>query len=138
MSKRRVVITGIGVVCPVGNTVEEFWSNLIAGKSGAAPITYFDTTHFDTKFACEVKGFDPLNYMDRKLSQRRIYPAIDVKASSTRNEEILLGKDVLNQAWRVRRMLDVMKEEDATTLLIERLKKTKSNKEFLATLHEDI
>jgi len=76
--------------------------------------------------------------LDRKLSQRRIYPAIDVKASSTRNEEILLGKDVLNQAWRVRRMLDVMKEEDATTLLIERLKKTKSNKEFLATLHEDI
>jgi len=70
MSKRRVVITGLGVVSPIGNTVEEFWSNLIAGKSGAAPITYFDSTHFDTKFACEVKGFDPLNYMDRKLSQR--------------------------------------------------------------------
>jgi transcription termination factor Rho len=76
--------------------------------------------------------------LDRKLSQRRIYPAIDVKASSTRNEEILLGKEVLNQVWRVRRMLDVMKEEDATSLLIERLKKTKSNKEFLATLHEDL
>jgi 3-oxoacyl-[acyl-carrier-protein] synthase II len=70
MQKRRVVITGLGVVSPLGNTVEEFWNNLIAGKSGAAPITYFDTTHFDTKFACEVKGFDPLNYMDRKLAQR--------------------------------------------------------------------
>jgi 3-oxoacyl-[acyl-carrier-protein] synthase II len=70
MNRRRVVITGLGVVSPIGNTVEEFWTNLIAGKSGAAPITYFDTTYFDTKFACEVKGFDPLNYMDRKLAQR--------------------------------------------------------------------
>jgi 3-oxoacyl-[acyl-carrier-protein] synthase II len=67
---RRVVITGLGVVCPIGNNAEDFWSNLLAGKSGAAPITYFDTTHFDTKFACEVKGFDPLNFMDRKLAQR--------------------------------------------------------------------
>jgi 3-oxoacyl-[acyl-carrier-protein] synthase II len=68
--KRRVVVTGIGALSPIGNNTEEFWNNLIAGKSGAAPITYFDTTHFDTKFACEIKGFDPLNYMDRKLSQR--------------------------------------------------------------------
>jgi beta-ketoacyl-acyl-carrier-protein synthase II len=68
--KRRVVVTGLGTVSPIGNTLEEFWNNLVAGKSGAAPITYFDTTHFDTKFACEIKGFDPLNYMDRKLAQR--------------------------------------------------------------------
>jgi 3-oxoacyl-[acyl-carrier-protein] synthase II len=68
--KRRVVVTGIGVISPVGNTVDEFWSSLTQGKSGAGPITYFDTTHYDTKFACEVKNFDPLNYMDRKLSQR--------------------------------------------------------------------
>lgn len=70
MSKRRVVVTGLGVVSPIGNTVDEFWTNLTAGKSGAGPITYFDTTHFDTKFACQVKDFDPLNYMDRKLAQR--------------------------------------------------------------------
>jgi 3-oxoacyl-[acyl-carrier-protein] synthase II len=70
MQTKRVVITGLGVVSPIGNTVTEFWDNLVAGKSGAAPITYFDTTHFDTKFACEVKKFDPLNYMDRKLSSR--------------------------------------------------------------------
>ncbi len=70
MQKKRVVITGLGVVSPIGNTVAEFWDNLIAGKSGAGPITYFDTEHFDTKFACEVKNFDPLNYMDRKLSSR--------------------------------------------------------------------
>ena len=68
--KKRVVVTGLGVISPVGLTVDEFWNNLVAGKSGVGPITYFDTTHFDTKFAAEVKGFDPLNYMDRKLSQR--------------------------------------------------------------------
>jgi 3-oxoacyl-[acyl-carrier-protein] synthase II len=68
--KRRVVVTGVGALSPIGNNTEEFWNNLIAGKSGAAPITYFDPTHFDTKFACEIKGFDPLNYMDRKLAQR--------------------------------------------------------------------
>ena len=70
MQKKRVVVTGLGAITPIGNTVEEFWKNLVAGKSGAAPITYFDTEHFDTKFACEVKGFDPHNYMDRKLAQR--------------------------------------------------------------------
>ncbi len=68
--KRRVVVTGLGTVSPIGNNLEEFWNNLLAGKSGAAPITYFDTTHYDTKFACEIKGFDPLNFMDRKLAQR--------------------------------------------------------------------
>ncbi len=68
--KRRVVVTGLGAVSPIGNSLEEFWNNLISGKSGAGPITYFDTTHYDTKFACEVKNFDPLNFMDRKLSQR--------------------------------------------------------------------
>lgn len=70
MQNKRVVITGLGVVSPLGNTVAELWDNLIAGKSGAGPITYFDTTHFNTKFACQVKNFDPLNYMDRKLSTR--------------------------------------------------------------------
>lgn len=74
MSKKRVVITGLGVISPLGNTIDEFWNNLLAGKSGAGPITYFDTTHFNTKFACQVNNqynsFDPLNYMDRKLAQR--------------------------------------------------------------------
>ncbi|MBN1916186.1 transcription termination factor Rho [Candidatus Dojkabacteria bacterium] len=77
--------------------------------------------------------------LDRKLGERRIYPAIDVQSSSTRNEEVLLSKEVLAQSWRVRRMLDTIKDSvEATELLIERLKKTKSNKEFLATLHEDV
>jgi transcription termination factor Rho len=76
--------------------------------------------------------------LDRKLAQKRIYPAIDVKASSTRNDDQLLSPEVLNQSWRLRRMLDTLREDDATGILVERLKKTKSNQEFLATLHEDM
>ncbi|MDR2383834.1 MAG: beta-ketoacyl-ACP synthase II [Prevotellaceae bacterium] len=61
---KRVVITGIGAITPLGNNIREFSDNLFAGKSGAAPITHFDTTKFKTKFACEVKGFDVANYPD--------------------------------------------------------------------------
>lgn len=68
--KRRVVVTGLGVVSPVGLNVPDFWSALIAGKSGVDNITYFDTALYDTKFAAELKNFDPLNFMDRKLAQR--------------------------------------------------------------------
>lgn len=68
--QRRVVVTGMGAVTPIGLTVQEFWQNAIAGKSGIANITYFDTTNYETKFAGELKGFDPLKYMDRKLAQR--------------------------------------------------------------------
>ncbi|MEK6566007.1 MAG: beta-ketoacyl synthase N-terminal-like domain-containing protein, partial [Bacteroidota bacterium] len=67
---RRVVVTGMGAVTPIGLTVEEYWQNLLAGISGAAPITNFDARDYDTKFACELKGFDPLKFMDRKLAQR--------------------------------------------------------------------
>jgi 3-oxoacyl-[acyl-carrier-protein] synthase II len=63
---RRVVITGVGMVTPLGNTAEETWQNLLAGKSGAGPITQFDTTNFATKFACEVKNWDPLPFMDKR------------------------------------------------------------------------
>lgn len=68
--KKRVVVTGLGALTPIGLTTDEFWNSLVQGKSGVGLITYFDTTEFDTKFAAELKGFDPLNYMDRKLSQR--------------------------------------------------------------------
>lgn len=66
----RVVVTGIGVISPIGNTTEEFWNALLAGVSGADYITRFDTTYFETKFACEVKNFDPLLYLNRKEVQR--------------------------------------------------------------------
>jgi 3-oxoacyl-[acyl-carrier-protein] synthase II len=67
---RRVVVTGIGLITPVGLTTEETWTNLLAGKSGAAPITKFDSSRLQVRFACEVKGFDPSLYMDRKEARR--------------------------------------------------------------------
>ena len=63
---RRVVITGIGLITPVGNDTESTWSSLLAGRSGAAPITLFDTTDFATRFACEVKNWEPLKYLDKR------------------------------------------------------------------------
>ncbi|MFN3780550.1 MAG: beta-ketoacyl-ACP synthase II, partial [Candidatus Kapaibacteriota bacterium] len=66
----KVVVTGIGAVTPIGNTVEEMWKALLEGISGADYITRFDTTHYETKFACEVKNFDPLLYLNRKEVQR--------------------------------------------------------------------
>ena len=68
--KRRVVVTGMGAVTPVGNDVATMWHSLIEGRSGAAPITHFDASTFDVRFACEVKGFDPLQFMDRKEAKR--------------------------------------------------------------------
>ena len=70
MSLKRVVVTGLGALTPIGNTVKEYWSGLINGVSGAAPITYFDCSEFKTKFACELKGFDPEKFMDRKLCRQ--------------------------------------------------------------------
>src|SRR6478672_2730289 len=68
--KRRVVVTGMGVISPVGNDVATTWKSLIEGKSGTAPITKFDASKFPVRFAAEVKGFDPLQYMDRKEAKR--------------------------------------------------------------------
>ena len=70
MELKRVVVTGLGAITPVGNTPEETWKNLVDGKSGAAPITHFDTTLFKTQFACEVKDFNPADYMDRKEARK--------------------------------------------------------------------
>jgi len=67
---RRVVVTGTGAFTPVGNNVEEFWSNLVNGVSGSDMITRFDTEHFKTKFACEVKNYDPQDYFDRKEARK--------------------------------------------------------------------
>jgi len=63
---RRVVITGLGAITPLGNTVEEYWNNLVKGVSGAGPITRFEASKFKTRFACEVKNFNPEDYFDRK------------------------------------------------------------------------
>ena len=67
---RRVVVTGLGLVCGVGNTAQEVWEKLVAGASGMAPITAFDTTGFPVTFAAEVKNFDPLNFVDKKEARK--------------------------------------------------------------------
>ena len=66
MELKRVVVTGLGAITPLGNSAPETWESLVAGKSGAGPITLFDASKFKTQFACEVKGFDPLQHFDRK------------------------------------------------------------------------
>ena len=68
---RRVVVTGLGALTPLGHSVDEFWDALLAGESGAAPITKFDASDVRTKIACEVSGFDPTDYMDAKLAKRQ-------------------------------------------------------------------
>ncbi len=68
--KRRVVITGIGLISPLGNDVASSWRAMLNGESGAGPITQFDASRFPVRFACEVKGFDPLKYMDKKEAKR--------------------------------------------------------------------
>lgn len=70
MELKRVVVTGFGAITPIGNNAGEYWENLVKGESGAAPITLFDSTNFKTRFACEVKNFDPLNYFDKKESKK--------------------------------------------------------------------
>ena len=70
MELKRVVVTGLGAITPMGNNPEETWNNLLAGKSGAAPITLFDASQFKTQFACEVKGFNPNDYIDRKEARK--------------------------------------------------------------------
>ncbi|MDG1054184.1 MAG: beta-ketoacyl-ACP synthase II [Flavobacteriaceae bacterium] len=71
MSPRRVVVTGLGALTPIGNSVPAYWEGLISGKSGAAPITYFDATDFKTQFACELKGFNALDHFDRKEARKQ-------------------------------------------------------------------
>ncbi|WP_424772184.1 beta-ketoacyl-ACP synthase II [Porphyromonas endodontalis] len=70
MEFKRVVVTGLGALTPVGNSVSETWKSLLQGKSGAGPITLFDASHFKTQFACEVKGFNPNDHFDRKEARR--------------------------------------------------------------------
>ena len=70
MELKRVVVTGMGAVTPVGNTPQETWENLLAGKSGAAPITLFDASKFKTQFACEVKNLNVNDFIDRKEARK--------------------------------------------------------------------
>ena len=70
MEMKRVVVTGFGAITPIGNNAQEYWENLVKGVSGAAPITLFDSTNFKTKFACEVKNFNPLDHFEKKEAKK--------------------------------------------------------------------
>ncbi len=70
MELKRVVVTGLGALTPIGNTKDEYWNALISGKSGAAPVTHFDPEKFKTKFACEIKNFNVTDFIDRKLARK--------------------------------------------------------------------
>ncbi len=83
MANRRVVVTGLGAITPIGNNAAEFWENLVAGKSGAGPITRFDPSRHKVRFACEVKNYDPLDYLDRK-EVRRIEPFVQFALIASR------------------------------------------------------
>ena len=70
MELKRVVITGMGAITPLGNTVQDYWNGLINGVSGAEMITLFDASKFRTKFACEIKGFEPTQFLDKKEARK--------------------------------------------------------------------
>ena len=70
MELKRVVVTGLGALTPIGNTKDEYWDALVSGKSGAAPVTHFDAEKFKTQFACEVKNFEVTDFIDRKLARQ--------------------------------------------------------------------
>ncbi len=95
MKPRRVVVTGLGALTPIGNTLSKYWEGLIAGTSGADKITYFDPKLFKTQFACELKGFDPLDFFDRKESRkydRFAQYALVTVAEAIENSGLLLKK----------------------------------------------
>ena len=102
---RRVVVTGLGALTPIGNDVEHFWNNLMNGVSGAAPITKFDTTKFKTKFACELKDFDPADYFHvkelRQYDRFSLYAlyAVDQALKSENIDFETINKDRVGVIW---------------------------------------
>ncbi|TNE31008.1 MAG: beta-ketoacyl-[acyl-carrier-protein] synthase II [Bacteroidetes bacterium] len=105
MELKRVVVTGIGAMTPIGNTANDFWKNLVAGTPGAAPITLFDTEKFKTRFACEVKNFDVKDYIDRKEARKMDrfshfgLVVADEAIADARLEESPLDKDRIGVIW---------------------------------------
>jgi 3-oxoacyl-[acyl-carrier-protein] synthase II len=98
--RRRVVITGLGAVTPLGNDVESTWESLVAGRSGAGEITQFDSSDYAVHFACEVKGFDPTDYIDRKQA-RRMDRFAHLIVAAARQAEADSGIDIASEADRV-------------------------------------
>src|SRR3954453_12513471 len=95
---KRVVITGMGALTPIGNNVNDFWNALINGKNGAGPITRFDASKFKTRFACEIKNFDPLNYFERSEAKKYDpYTQFSLVAAQEAIENAKIDFDALNK-----------------------------------------
>lgn len=98
---KRVAITGLGAITPLGNSVEEFWNNIIAGKSGAAMLTKFDASKFKTQFGCEVKDFNPEDYMDKKeIKKYDLFTQYAVAASDQAIKDAGLDFESMTQMER--------------------------------------
>jgi 3-oxoacyl-[acyl-carrier-protein] synthase II len=95
---KRVVVTGMGALTPIGNNVQEFWSASITGQNGVGPITRFDTSKFKTKFACEIKNFDPLNFFDKsEFKKYNLYTQYALVAVQEAIEQANIDFDTLNK-----------------------------------------
>src|SRR5437016_4011 len=97
---RRVVVTGLGMVSPLGNSVGESWQALLAGNRGAAEITRFDASDHSTRFACEVKGFEVGEYVDRKTG-RRMDRCAHLVVAAARQAAVAAGLEVAKESKRV-------------------------------------
>lgn len=98
MELKRVVVTGIGAVTPLGNTAEETWKNMLAGVSGAGPITHFDASLFKTQFACEVKNFNVADYFDRKEARKMdLYTQYAIAAAKMAVEDSAMDLETVNK-----------------------------------------
>src|ERR671929_1676192 len=98
--RRRVVITGLGMVSPLGNDVDSSWGALVAGECGAGPITQFDHADYPVHFACELKDFDPTNWIDRKQA-RRMDRFAQMIIAAARQAEQDSGVDIASEPDRV-------------------------------------
>lgn len=97
MQLKRVVVTGIGALTPIGNNTQDYWKGLLNGVSGAEAITLFDASKFKTRFACELKGFDPLNFLDKKEARKMDrYTQIAVAASDEAVKDAAIDKETMN------------------------------------------
>jgi len=122
--RRRVVITGVGMVTPLGNDPETTWTNLVAGESGAGPITHFDTTDYAVRFACELKDFDPTTWIERKQA-RRMDKFSQLALSAARMAEADSGISIVDEPDRVGAAIatgigGLTAFEDCVRILIER------------------
>ena len=108
---KRVVVTGMGAITPIGNTLNEYWQNLKKGVSGAAEITQFDASKFKTRFACEVKDYNPSDYFDRK--EQRIYDKFTQFAIIASNEAIVQSVWWDNSGGRLLPVRNAVPEKDS-------------------------